>query len=390
MQPRAIHYISAVLIGLGIGVLVYRFGILGLFWAGSVKWVFPAAGAGLMAAGFKIQSMDTQSERPAVATRIAIAIVGIGASMGLLYLIVPPLSDISLARKNLPGFSFEAPSAKPDVNVVDYNTGTLTWKQIGGANAVLSISWQVGSASKEDLEIGMKALAGEIGGSTPMYLTMAGPNGTQVDTVTVDTNKNLPLRMSVLPCGNRGIILMSIGEKGIESVHARMLKTFICTPDAAKESAEPGTVRVAVALPGWTTNEKEHGQITLMSPDQTSLLIMREISAQQVNLPELVTPLLNAFGGNFTAKPIVGDRVPFSGTLEGEKVEGWARRVACPTHGVLILCMANTAEDAEAAYNASSGAGCLRPGEKPPVWADAPPVAPEGDDGADEAAPAAE
>lgn len=374
MQPRAIHFVSAVLVGLGIGVFAYRFAILGFMWQGEAKWLFPAIGAGLVAAGFKLQSTDTQSERPAVATRVALAIVGITASMGLLFLIVPPLSDISLARKAMPGFSFDAPTAKADIEVVDYNTGTITWKKLGGANAVVSITWQVGSASKEDLELGMKALSSELGGGTPMYLTMEGPNGTQVDTVTVDTNKDVPLRMSVLPCGSRGVILMSIGEKGIESVHARMLKTFACTPDAAKESTEPGIVRVAISLPGWHTNEKEIGQITLMDPTGKALLVMREISKTQVDLPALVTPMLNAFGGNVSAKTAIGDRVPFSGTLEGEKVEGWARRIACPTHAVLLLGLANTVEDADAAYNASSNAGCLRDGEKPPVWPEAAPV----------------
>ncbi len=376
MQPRPIHYISAVLVGLGIGVFAYRFAVLGLFWTGSTKWIFPAVGAGLVAAGFKMQSLDTQSERPAVATRIALAIVGIGVSMGILYLLVPTLSRVGLERRALPGFSIDAPTDKPAIEVVDYNTGNVTWKQVGGANAVLSVSWQVGGASKEDLELGMKALSSEIGGS-PQYMTLPGPNGKQVDTVKVDTNKDVPLYMSTLPCGNRGVIVMTIGVDGIETVQRRMLQSFVCTPDPEKESAEPGIVRVAIQLPGWYVDEAEHGQLTVT--DGKAILILREISSSQTKLQELVVPLLNAFGGNVSAKPAVGDRLPFSGTIEGERVEGWARRIACPTHGVLILAMANTVEDSEAAYVASTNAGCLRPGEKPPTFPAAPPVAPEGD-----------
>ncbi len=376
MQPRAIHFVSAVLVGAGIGVFLYRFAVLGIFWRGDATWLFPAVGAGLLASGFKLQSLDTQSERPAIATRIALAIVGIGASMGLLFLLVPPLSDISLAQKSFPGFSLDAPTATADVEVIDYNTGTVTWKKLGGANAVVSVTWQVGASSRQDLELGMKALSGELGGGAPTFSTLAGPGGTQVDTITIDTNKGLPLRMSSVPCGNRGVLLMSIGEKGIESVHARMLTTFVCTPDETKESVAPGTVRVAISLPGWTTNEKEQGQITLLSPDGNALLIMREISAQHAELAGLIAPLLNAFGGDVTAKPQVGDRVPYSGTMEGENVEGWARRIACPTHGVLLLVMANSVEHAEAAYVATSGAGCLREGETPPVWPEPPAAEP--------------
>lgn len=370
MRPRALHFVSAALVGLGLGVFVYRFAVLGFWWQGGAKWVFPAIGSALVVAGFKLQSLDTQSERPPVTTRIALAIVGLGAAMGLLYLIVPPLSAIALTTKTFPGFSFEAPSARPDVEVNDYNAGSITWKQLGGANAVLSVSWQVGTTAKEDLELGMKALAGQVGPHPPVYATMPGPNGTQVESVTVDTDKDVPLRMSMLPCGNRSILLTSIGEDGIDTVHARMLTTFTCTPDPARESAEPGIVRVALALPGWTTTEKQHGQVTLMAPDGKALLVMREIGANQSDLPQFVSKLFNAFGGNTQTKPAVGDRVPFTGTLDNDHVEGWARRVACPTHGVLVIAIAETVEAAEAAYVASSNAGCLRPGEAPPTWPD--------------------
>ena len=372
MKPRAIHFVSAVLVGLGIGVMIYRFAILGLFWSGGAKWLFPAIATGLVAAGFSLQAKDTTSERPAMTTRIALAIVGIGAAMGVLYLIVPTLDRIPLERRELPGFSFEMPTAKPDVERLDYGTGTITWKELGGANAVVSVTWQTGTASKEDLEIGMKALGNELGGHTPTALTMTGPNGSAVDSMMVDTNKGVPLRMSVLPCGNRGIIMMSIGASGIETVHARMLTTFRCTPDAAQESVKPGTIRVAISLPGWVATEKLPGQVSLVDATDRQLLIMREISASHDKLEQVIVPLLNAFGANVTAKTAVGDRVPFSGTLAGERLEGWARRIACPTHNVLLLAMTRTVEDADAAWVAASNAGCLRPGETPPTWPDAP------------------
>lgn len=386
MPQRAIYYLSALLVGLGIGVFTYRFAILGVFWGqGAGRWIFVAVGTGLVAAGFKLHSFDPETERPAIATRIAIAIVGIGAAMGLLFQMVPSLSRISLERRQLPGFSLELPKAKPDVEVRDYNTGTITWKQVGGANAVLSVMWQGGPASLEDLRLGIQAIANEVGGGSPTHLTLPGPNNTQVDTLVVDTNKKVPLRMSALPCGKRAVIIMSMGTKGSETVHARTLKSFVCTPDATMESLEPGTVRVALSLPGWYVDEKEHGQVTLT--DGTAILILREISASATTIEQIVVPMLNAFGGEFRAKPSVGDRVPFAGTVEGEPIEGWARRVVCPTHHVLVLGMASTATDAEAAYVASSSAGCLRPGEAPPTW---PPAVEESGETApgDEAAPA--
>lgn len=374
MKPRAIHLLSAVLVGLGLGVFIYRFAILGLFWQGPMRWMFPGLGAGLVVGGLKLQSLDTDSERPPIATRIALAIVGIGASVGLLYLLVPTLDRITLERRQLPGFSFEAPTSKPYTEVVDYSAGTVTWKTLAGANAVLTISWQTGATSTEDLELGMKALAGKVGGGTPTPITMTGPDGQPVPTSMLDTDKGAPVRLSSLACGKRTVMLLSIGSDGIAAVHARMLTSFVCTPDAAKESVEPGTIRVALSLPGWWAQEKEPGQLTLT--DGASLMILREISASQKNLPELITPLLNAFGGNITADLVVGDRYPFRGTVEGEHVEGWARHVACPTHGVLMLVLASTTEAAEAVYNASANAGCLRPDEKPPVWPAAPAAQP--------------
>lgn len=372
MQPRAIHYVSAVLVGLGIGVIAYRFAVLGFFWNGSPSFLFPALGSGLVAVGFAIQAKDTQGERPRVATRIALAIVGIAAAMGVLYVVVPPLSRIVLARTQLPGFSFELPTAKPSVDNRDYNTGTITWKELGGANAVLTVSWQTGGATTQDLEIGMKAVADKIGTGSAVHTTMSGPGGKSADTMIVDTDKGVPLRMTMLPCGNRGVLVMSIGAAGIEEVHERILPTFVCTPDAAKEQTAAGEIRVALSLPGWSISEKEVGQVTLMDPEEKAILILREISASDTKLEDAIVPLFNAFGGQVTEKPRVGDRVPFVGTIDGSQVEGWARRVECKTHHVLLIAMASTAADAEAAYVASSNAGCLRDGEKPPVWPEAP------------------
>jgi hypothetical protein len=116
---------------------------------------------------------------------------------------------------------------------------------------------------------------------------------------------------------------------------------------------------------------------------------MREIAASDTELEEVIVPLLNAFGGKVTKKPMIGDRVPFVGTVDGEPIEGWARRVVCPTHSVLLLAVANTHEASEATYTASSNAGCLRPGETPPMWPDAPVPAGE-ETGSAEAAPAVE
>ncbi|MFN0247835.1 MAG: hypothetical protein ACKV2T_13185 [Kofleriaceae bacterium] len=376
MKPRAIHVVSALLVGLGLGVFIYRFAILGVFWQGSAKWVFPAVGAGLIAAGVKIRSLDGDGEKTPVIASIAMAILGVAGAMGILFALVPTLERASLERRALPGFSFAAPTAKPDVEVLDYNTGVVTWKNIGGANAVMSISWQVGPTSKEDLEVGARALADKVGnGGVPVHTTMTGPDNTNVETIKIDTDKGAPLRMSALTCGSRGVILMSIGAEGIETLHARMLKTFLCTPDPAKETNEPGVVRVAIDLPGWLTSEKAIGHVALTDPEGKIYVLMRELSADETKVGELITPLLNAFGGKITTSMQIGDRVPFSGTIEGEQVEGWARRIPCPTHAILVLAMASTKADAEAGYVATSNAGCLRPGEKPPVWAD-PPVPP--------------
>jgi hypothetical protein len=300
---------------------------------------------------------------------------------------VPSLDRVDLQRRALPGFSFETPTKKPDVELVDYNAGTVTWKNIGGANAIVSVTWQVGPTTKEELELGITALASKLGSEgAPVFTTMPGPNNTNVDTVRIDTDKGMPLRMSSITCGVRGVSLLSIGADGIEQVHGRMLKSFLCTPEPAKEVTEPGVVRVALKLPGWTATEKEIGHIALTDPEGGAYLLMREMSADEIKLNELVAPMLNAFGGKVTAGPMIGDRVTFSGSFEGEHVEGWARRVKCPTHSVLFLAMSGTKQGAEAIYVATSNAGCLRPGEKPPVWPDPPAPA----EPAPEAAPTAD
>jgi hypothetical protein len=367
MRSRILHLVAALVVGLGVGALVYRFAILGVRWNGSLRVILPGVAAGLIGAGFTLHAVETKGERPRTSTRIALAIVGISIAMGVLYLCVPSLERMPLERRQLPGFSIDLPTDTPTTERIEYALGQIEFTNVGDARSTVGISW-AREQSETTLEVALAAVAklGKVH-ATPTPVSFPGPEGMSARTLGIGFDTETPMRMTQLTCGKRTLFIMSFGSAGIESVHRRMLKSVVCTPDAAFENAE-NAVRVVLEMPGWTTVEKSSSVLTLS--DGESLLVMFEGHPRNWTMVELVAalPVFLHDIGVAVAKPALIDRIPFEMMVAGAPAVGWLRNVRCSTHGVMLVAIADTEEQAEAIYSASSNARCPRDGEAPSEW----------------------
>lgn len=354
--------------GCGSGVLIYRYVVLGLSWSGEYDWLFTGLGVGGIFAGAQV-SRNTDAIKLPIIARLAIALLGAGVAMGLLTLIVPPLSRTALARRDLPGFSIELPKASANSESIAYEAGKLMFKQVANVNAILSLTWEQGST---DLKTAVAVLAKEAGGGGHWsQSTLTGPEGKPVDTVTIETEKGTPLRWSMLRCGKRSIYLTSMGSSGIEVVHARILRTFQCTPDPAKEAAPPGQVGFVLDLPGWFATERLPTRVTL-SNGKAFLMIRDHLpKVDQAELRDLLPKLFGAGGGEMVIEAGGEDRLRFSGTLQAAKMWGWAKMVECSGNNLLVVSMGANREQADSTVPLVAAGHCLRAGESPQVWPDA-------------------
>ncbi len=85
-----------------------------------------------------------------------------------------------------------------------------------------------------------KAVASKIGATGPEKIVVVpGPGGVGVDTVAVDSGR-LTMRLSMLDCGKREILLTTVAVIGVAALHRRILPTVVCRPDARLDAGSIG------------------------------------------------------------------------------------------------------------------------------------------------------
>jgi membrane associated rhomboid family serine protease len=303
--------------------------------------------------------------------KVAVVAAACASTLVLLYVLVPPLARVRLSTHELPGFSIDLPAGEIVEESAEYQVGKLMLKNNTGARSAVAVSWQAGAASRAELEIIAKAVASTLGLSgTRTFTTVPGPGGVGVETVAMDSDRT-NMRASVLPCGQRFIMLATFSKFGIDDLHRRMLQTIACHPDPRLEETGIGVVPVKVDLPGWSAIDRTGGQVTLS--DGRSILILRSaIVSPTAQLAEVVRAVFDALGAQLVVTATGPDAATLTGTLEGDHVDGWARSVRCPTGGIPLLLAAPDQDTAERIRALTASARCTAPGEAPSSWPDAP------------------
>lgn len=373
---RAVFFVAAACFGAAAGMIAYRFGVLPILWSSSVSWVFPGLAMGL---GFGAQAMlkNQTATRPPLPLLIITGVLAMGAAMGAAFLVLPPLGHAKLTTKQLPGFTVDLPAGKVSQELLDYGLGKYMLKDVAGTNSILSVEWEGGETTREDLELAATAVGPMIGvAGTQKPTQLPGPSGVAVDSVVIDSDKGV-FRMTFVPCGKRHLQVVSLGQTGIDRIHRRVVTSIVCRPDKAQETMEPGLVPLAIELPSWFAIERLPNQVTLT--DGTSALLLKAIpgnSATAADIQKLVPAMFTAMGGALETTHQQGDRIEMSGTIEGDHVDGWMRMVRCPSHSIMLLAIANDKAGADAVVTLAQSARCLREDEAPPVWPEASAVEP--------------
>jgi hypothetical protein len=181
--------------------------------------------------------------------------------------------------------------------------------------------------------------------------------------------------MSVLVCGRRHVFVATGGNDPAPDLHRRVIASFACKPDPAKEGTAAMTVPLVIELPDWYIGDREPDQLTLTDGDNL-LLLRPHYASAKVDLEMLVEPMFKAAGVQGRVTSRAGDRVNIALSDGTEEMSGWMRLVECPTGSTLVLAIGAAQERLDMMYERVNSARCLRAGEAAQVWPDAPADAP--------------
>jgi hypothetical protein len=360
------YLLAAASAGASIALFAYRFLALPLLWTSSQSFLFPGFAVGLAFGSRALLQNHKPRRWPAIPLVALAAIAGALVAAGVAFAVSPPLSYVHLKTRNLPGFSIDLPRGESKEKNNTYAAGSIHVIDVGGTGAVVGVDWEPGAKlDHEQLQMVGMALAGS---KSPGTITSTTVGGVAVDTLVASTDKG-SVRMTVIPCGTRHVIATTAGGR-TEKLHERMLATFRCTPDAARENAAT-QIRIQLDLPGWWKASQEGIQIQIT--DGQSALIIQPSGVTTGPLKDLLEKAFAAAGGTISVGNLRPDGlVPFALTLGGEHVVGIAKQVMCSSSGTLLMLMTPDTASVDRLAPKLASPRCLAPDEPAQQWPDQP------------------
>jgi hypothetical protein len=366
MSSRASYVIASTAWGAAIGILLYRFGVLGLAWTSSSNFLFPAVAVSLSILGRTL--IRDQDAPPNKLPLIGAGIVGAGAAIGIAFLVVPPLAQSRLTTHTFPGFTLDLPSGDIRSEDHSYATGKLMIAK-NGATSVFAVQWEPGGKLEPDeLKMAATMIAPALGaGAGPSSVTqIAG-----IDTIRFGSDKG-QFELSMIPCGVRHVMIATGGSSGIETLHQRILASFVCHPDPAQEKTSGSLpIPLVLDLPGWKVLTRDGPQLQLT--DDKAVLILQAVSRDiDMDLIKMIAPMFKAQGMDFEAGANDHGRVPLKLSQGSDVSLGFAQMIKCPTASAMVIALAEDQPTVDEVQAKIAAAHCLKPGEKPQEWPDAP------------------
>lgn len=370
---------AALMWGIALGGLVYRYVMLPFEWSSSWSHLLPGALIGLSVAARQLlrqRGGGAHRERPAFAWLLGLGVVGAALSFGLAYIVFPTVDRVSIARREFPGFSIALPQGDTAEHRTDYVSGGFTLKNVGGANVVVAVHWEAGEEMTQDeLKLAADVIAKGLHVKGRSSITvMPGPEGKPAGTILIEGEPSMLL--SQLRCGMRRVFVVTTGGPLPRRLHERILTSFECQPNAALESSAKMEVPFVLDLPNWYLAAREPDLVQLTDGAEAFLVIRPlggSLSLEKLDYDVLVRSISQAAGVEGRVTKREGDRVWLTMTTDGDSVEGWMRFVKCPTATTLVLALAAESSKLDWLHERVKAARCLRQGEKPQVWA-APPM----------------
>lgn len=305
---------------------------------------------------------------------------------------------LAYERVELPGFSIELPKSPnmgPIVTASDrerYPAGQIKRGQVREPVHVAALSWQPGVLSTQEELTDMIKIMATAMASKPVTPRITSP--ARADTVAGKpamrigvTIEPLELELVEVTCGGRAIQIM-VGARAPGPIIERMLRTFDCHPDPAREP-ELATDRAPVAfdeLTGWSAMANPEA-FTIINGTTVAVFSVTSDAHQveKLGFVKVVGAMIETMFGAWTLdtseRPtrhgrtrdlVFGDAVD-----DGEAIRIAAGLWPCPV-GPAVIGLVMQASDGdraqfrETAIDVLMRARCLNPGETPPALAPAP------------------
>lgn len=364
--------------GIALGVIVYRYAMLPFDWHSTWKMILPGAAIGL-AVGARQLVLDDGSgrTRPPLPMLLGVGVVGVALAFGICYLAFPTLNRASIERRDFGGFSLEVPSGDVIENRTEYTSGKLALKNVGGHRGAVIVQWELGGKlSPQELELTAGLMGKALGTQGTSQLgTVPGPDGKPVDSIMFGDDK-ATLAMSMLTCGVRHVFVVTGGPDDSLGLHKRIVASFTCKPDPAKEGTAQFRFPLLLELPDWYVAERDIDQIAITN-GVTGHMTLRALPAgTKTDLAMLIEPMFKAAGVEAKITNRVGDRISVHLTDGADSMDGWATLIQCPDATAMVLAIGIDQSSLDELYNRVTSARCLRPGEPMQEWPAAPSGAP--------------
>ncbi len=261
-------------------------------------------------------------------------------------------------RHTLPGFSLALPegTVREDKSSA-YGEGKYSLGVQG--SWVVLVEWSPGPLSESDRGSYRDAWKLDLDHPLPIRASVGGSE-------TFAGTNHGPARVTFVPCGHRHIVVASITGDDVDALHAGVVATFQCTPDAKQERQAGARIELADRA-GWQRASWQRAGagdevVTLVREGGTKVLMSFYYAHKpdRATLERLVAP----FGGR------LGDGEPHP--LSGPGLRGWVRTLSCSTaNWVVVLYIDAGSGDVPRAT--VDGVRCLRPDEPDVAWPPAPP-----------------
>jgi len=276
--------------------------------------------------------------------------------------------SLSISRRDFPGFSIELPEGKRKTNELDYTAGRIALGLHDGSGWI-HLRWSFGPDLPD--EPGLHDLARNI--SSGMQLNPADVHVVK-DGVpsTFAFDKAQRDLITYYRCGARNVMLITNGLG--EPTHTRLGRTFDCRPDLALERADL-PLPIQIELPNFVATERTPGMLVL-DDGHTLVRLRRQPSTPLTNeqMDRAFPGLLASSGFEQIKTSRSGDTATYTALAEGAPRAGFMRYVKCSDVEVQVFVDTEPTLVADVLARVQS-ARCLKAGEAPPQWPDAPPEA---------------
>jgi hypothetical protein len=328
------------------GAFAYRAIALGFAYSGPGETPIIVLWSACFVAAVMLARSARDGLRPSRLVLVGVALAGIVLGGALAFALVRASGQIDLHDHELPGLTIALPGALDTKPVGSYAAGKLKLDSVAKSDVFISVAWEPGAMlSEEDVAALVRLEASEPDAKMrPVADGDLAVGGSLKHSTYELSTKGRTTLQTVFPCGSRRFTVLTLAP-GRPTLHARILASARCHPDAARE-AETGEVPVVIHLPsGWETQPTEPGQLTFASEAKNSAVIVRPLvsTITPAALQKIMPGLFAAMGstGTLGSHRSERGRDVWPGTLDvnGEKGGLFVVSTPCPDRAMTLLIL---------------------------------------------------